>query len=322
MEDGGVVLASELGTDGGEGLAGQAAAEVHGYLSGLDDLPLAGVGQHGLVGDAEIVAYRVAYLGDGHFGVVDGDYLLQDFLGQLKSDFLLCQGGVGHQGGQGALEFADIVGDLACDVPYDVVPEDDALLEALGLENSHAGLQVRGKEFGGQSPLEAGKKPLLQALKVYGGTVGCEYQLLAELVQVVEYLEEGVLGAGLVGELLYIVNYQYVHRLVVVQEVGYCILDDRIHIMCLEVVGSNVEHYLVGKPLLDVYAYGLGQMGLAETGTSVNKKRIVCGAAGILGDGHSGCAAEAVAVTLDEVVEGVVGVEVGVDGDALDAGDA
>ena len=60
---------------------------------------------------------------------------------------------------------------------------------------------------------------------------------------------------------------------------------------------------------------------LAEAGTAVNKKRIVRGAAGILGDGHAGGAAEAVTVTFDEVVEGVVGIEVGVDGDALDAGD-
>ena len=202
MEDGGVVLASELGTDGREGLACHTAAEVHGNLAGLDDLPLAGVGEHEFVGDAEVVADRVADLGDGHFGAVDGDYLLQDFLGQLKSDFLLGQGGMGHQGGEGALELADVVCDLAGDVPYDVVSEDDALLEALGLEYGHTGLHVWRKELGGQAPLEAGQKSLLQALKVYGGTVRSKYQLLAELVQIVEYLEEGVLGAGFVGELL------------------------------------------------------------------------------------------------------------------------
>lgn len=49
-------------------------------------------------------------------------------------------------------------------------------------------------------------------------------------------------------------------------------------------------------------------------------KRIVCGVAGILGDCHAGGAAEAVAVSLYEAVKGVGRVEIGIDGDAFQAG--
>lgn len=91
-------------------------------------------------------------------------------------------------------------------------------------------------------------------------------------MQIVEYLEEGILRAGFVGELLHVVYYQHVHGLIVMQEVGYGILDDRVHIVGLEMVGRNVEHNLVGEPFLDVDTYRLGQVSLAETGAAVNKK--------------------------------------------------
>lgn len=91
-------------------------------------------------------------------------------------------------------------------------------------------------------------------------------------MQIVEYLEEGILRAGFVCKLLHVVYYQHVHGLIVMQEVGYGILDDRVHIVGLEMVGRNVEHNLVGEPFLDVDTYRLGQVSLAETGAAVNKK--------------------------------------------------
>lgn len=91
-------------------------------------------------------------------------------------------------------------------------------------------------------------------------------------MQVVEYLEEGILGAGLVGKLVHIVYDQYVHRLVVVLEVGYGVLDDRVHVVGLESVCSHVKHYLVGELLLDLYADGLGKVGLSESRTAIYKK--------------------------------------------------
>ena len=90
--------------------------------------------------------------------------------------------------------------------------------------------------------------------------------------------------------------------------------------MCLETVGRDVEHDLFLKLLLDLYADGLDQMCLSQTGTSVYKKRIVGGVAGIGCDGHAGCSSQAVAVSFYKIVERVVVVEVGIDCDALDAG--
>ena len=90
--------------------------------------------------------------------------------------------------------------------------------------------------------------------------------------------------------------------------------------MSHEAVGSDVQDHFLGILLLYLNAYGLCQMGLSQTGASVYKKRIVRGASGILGNSQSGCAAETVAVSFNEILKRVIVVEIGIDRYALDAG--
>ena len=138
-------------------------------------------------------------------------------------------------------------------------------------------------------------------------------------MQVVEYLEECVLGTRLVGKLMNVVYDEDIHRLIVVQEVRHGVLLNRVHIMGNETVGSDIENHFPGIFLLYLYAYGLCQMGLSQTGATVYKKRIVCCASGVLRNGQSGSAAQTVAVSFYEILKRIVVVEIGIDRYALDA---
>ena len=59
MEDSSVVLASNLGSDRSQRDFGEAAAQIHSDLAGLDNLSLAGLREDGVVRKIEILAYGI-----------------------------------------------------------------------------------------------------------------------------------------------------------------------------------------------------------------------------------------------------------------------
>ena len=129
----------------------------------------------------------------------------------------------------------------------------------------------------------------------------------------IEDVEEGVLRTRLAGKLLYIVDYQHVYHLIEVYEIGYlavfvCRLE-----LCLKLVHRYVEHLQLGVALSDLVAYGLHDMGLAQSRISIYIKRVESVAARRDGHGHAGRACQTVAFALDMVIEGVVGIELRVD---------
>ena len=65
------------------------------------------------------------------------------------------EGGVGDQGDEGALQFAEVGLDPGSQEGKDLFVDGDALAEGAGLEHLEAGFVVRLQEFHGQSPLEA-----------------------------------------------------------------------------------------------------------------------------------------------------------------------
>ena len=141
-------------------------------------------------------------------------------------------------------------------------------------------------------------------------------------------MEEGALRAFLVGKLLHIVQNQHVHQLVVTEEirhlVGVVVVLGRaggVHILVLESVGIHVEHHLFRILFLDGDADGLGEMGLAKTGTGIDEQRIEGVPSRRAGDAQSGRTGQAVALALDEVLHRVLRIEVRIDIEPLDARD-
>ena len=209
-----------------------------------------------------------------------------------------------------------------------VVGDGHAFTRALRLEDGQACLVGRRQQFRIEAPLEAGEQALVEALQLHGGLVGRENQLLAALVQVVEDVEEGALRAFLLGEILHVIDDQHVDELVEAQEIGHLIAVVRalgrtggVHVLVLEGVRTDIEHHFLGEARLDSDADGLGQVGLAESGTAVDEQRVEGAATGIGGDALPCRTAEPVARTFDEILEVVDRIEAGIDVELAQSGD-
>ena len=100
----------------------------------------------------------------------------------------------------------------------------------------------------------------------------------------IEYVEEGILS-GRPYELLYVVHDKDIYPHVVSHEIVQLILHcHRIDILSLEFVARHIEHHQVREALMDFQAYCLSEVGLSESGTSENEKRIERGFARHLGN--------------------------------------
>ena len=131
-------------------------------------------------------------------------------------------------------------------------------------------------------------------------------------MQVIEDMEESVLSTR-GGELLYVVHNQDIHLGIEREEVGELVPHNGIHILRLEPVGRNIENNEILIGLLNVNTYGLGDMGLAEAGTSEDEQRVESRAARGHGDGPSGSHCHLVAVSFNEIAETVLLLELRID---------
>ena len=88
---------------------------------------------------------------------------------------------------------------------FDFVRKLEAEFLSLDSDDLDFGVVVGRVELGRKSPLEAGQQSLFDVLQLHGRFIRGKDQLFACQLQVVEYVEEGVLGAGFSRELLDVV---------------------------------------------------------------------------------------------------------------------
>ena len=160
-------------------------------------------------------------LGDLPLDVLDGDDLLvlapefgEDLLGQLHAHLAAGEGAEGDHPGERALELADVGLDAAGDEVGHVVGEPHPVDLGLLLEDRDPGLEVGRLDVGDQAPLEPGAQALLDLRDLLRRAVGGEDDLLARLVEVVEGVEELLLGALLARDELDVVDQEHVDRAV------------------------------------------------------------------------------------------------------------
>ena len=135
-------------------------------------------------------------------------------------------------------------------------------------------------------------------------------------------MEELLLGAVLAGEELDVVDQQGVDADELALELVGGLLLQGAEEGVVELVGAQVQDprgRIVGTHQV---AGGDHQVGLAEAGAAVQQQRIVGAVAGFQRGLPGGGAAELVAAAFDEVVEGVMGIEVALECLAGDSGGA
>ena len=154
----------------------------------------------------------------------------------------------------------------------------------------------------------------MQPFEVDRRTVAGENDLLAQTEQMVEDMEERShcpLGCS---PLLNIVHDQHIDGLVEIDEVVHRILTAGIGKLHLEQTCTDIQHPLLRIEFLYPYSDGIDEMRLSTARWSEDEHGVELGGGRILCDGHSHSPWQLVAAALDEVLESLLWVELGIDG--------
>ena len=228
------------------------------------------------------------------------------------------QRGIRHQGRKGSFQLPEIGLDTGSQVREHVFAEPDAFAEGAGTQHFQTGGIIRFQEFYGQAPLEAGHEPVFEILKVYRGAVAGEDELFPVLVQVVEYIEESILGA-LAGQVLDVVHNEHVNALVEGDEIYNPVPLPGIHVLGLEFMAGYVQDHQFRELFLDGNADGLGDVRFSQTRASVEEERVEGCFAGRLGNAFRSVHSQFVALPFHQVAEAVYRIQARVDLEPLQA---
>ena len=143
-----------------------------------------------------------------------------------------------------------------------------------------------------------------------GEAVASDDNLLVELVEVVENIEEFLLGFFLTDDELEIVDDEDVEFAEFKVEFFAFAEFNGVDEIGIEVGDGSVEDFEGRVAREEGVADGLDEVGFAEAGAAVEEEGVVAGAGGV-DDAAGGGNGEVVVATDDEIIKGVFGVETG-----------
>src|SRR2546425_3080071 len=234
--------------------------------------------------------------------------LAEDLLREVDAHLATGQGAERDHPGERALQLADVRLDPARDEIGDIVGEPDALERGLLLEDGHARLEIRRLEIRDQAPLEARAQALLDLRDVLRGGVARDDDLLPRFVEIVERVEELLLGPLLARDELDVVDQEEIDRPVAGAELRGPVVADRVDELVREPLGGEIRD---GHPREETRALvpdGVQEVRLAESDAAVDEEWVVR-SRGKLGDRLACRLRELVRGTHDKRVESVARVK-------------
>ena len=133
-------------------------------------------------------------------------------------------------------------------------------------QDGQPGGEVRGSDVGHETGLETLAQPFGDSIELAGEAVGGEHELATALVERVEGVEELLLGLGLAGQELHVVDEEHVDVAVGLLEGVERALAQRRDEVVGERLDGRVAHLRAAAEGLDVVADGVQEVGLAEPG--------------------------------------------------------
>ena len=309
VEDGGVVPVEFL-ADVGQAQVGQVPDEIHGDLPGLGDvLFLQGAPEHGFVDGIEFAHLTDDQAGGGQGVALRLEGILDHpgHIGQVQRHVV--QVPVGQQLFHDAFNLAHVVGDVHRNVVAHIVPQLNAKAPGFVFQNGHSGLVVRGLDVRQQAPFKPGAQPVLQGEHIAGLPVGGHDDLLVLLVELVEGMEEFLLGGLLAGDELDIVDEEQIAFPVLAAEFHVFAAGDGGDQLVGKFIALDVDD--VGFRVLppDAVGDGVEQMGLAHAGGAVDEQGVIH-LSGVFGHGDGGAVGEPVGGAHHKIIKGELGVKV------------
>ena len=257
-----------------------------------------------------VVCHGLLDIGDADGLLLRAQQVAQGFLGELGGDGAPGEVGAGRQRIERTLQIAHVAAHLLGQQEGHVVGNLRAALMGLGQHDRRTRLEVRRVDRHAQAPRQSRLQARFQALHLARVAVAGQDDLLAAVEQRIEGVEELFLRAVLAGEELDVVDQQRVHLLEAALELVHRLFDQRLGHGAEELLAAQVKHAGVRVLPAHLVAGGEHQVRLAQAGAAVQQQRVVRTVAGFLRGLPRRGAAQLVAATLDEVVEGVVQVHV------------
>ena len=134
----------------------------------------------------------------------------------------------------------------------------------------------------------------------------------------VEDVEEGILSA-VAGQVLDVIHDENIHFHIECEKIRETVVHICIHILGLEPVGRNIEHYELRKTLFHSQTYCLSYVSLAQPRSSEEEERVEGRFAGSCRNVQTCIYAHLVALPLYEIVETVNRVKLRVNLNSLQA---
>ena len=278
-----MVPVAELLADVVQAHGGHTADEIHGDLPRGHHIAAAALSPQRLLVHMEVAAYVSHDNGRGGGKVVA---LLQHITDGPADGLLVYlvvqQIPIGQYLVQRALDLPHVGGDVLRDVVRHLVGQLHAQHGSLILHDGEPCFKVRRCHIHHQAPLEPGPQPVLQLGDLFWGTVRCQHDLPAGLIQGVEGVKELLLGLYLAGDELDIVHQQDIRLPVLFPELRIAVLPDGGDQLIGEVIALHIDD----PCLWPLFTQGVGdsvqQVRLAQSAVTVDKQRIVV-LSGLLG---------------------------------------
>ena len=240
---------------------GELADQIHGDLPGLGGtLVFLGTPQNDLVDGIEL-----AHLADDQAGGGQGVALALEHIVNRPGDIRkiqrhVIQVPVGQNFLDRTLNLPDVVGDVDGNVVAHVIGKVQSQIFGLVFQNGHTGLIIRWLNVREQAPLKPGFQPILQGQHVAGLAVGGHDDLLMLLVELIEGMEEFLLGGFLTGDELHVVDEK---------KVGFPVFAAEFDIFAV----LNGGNQFIGKLVaFDVDDVGVGIFLMRSVCGSIRKK--------------------------------------------------
>src|SRR5215470_4058037 len=310
VEDGGMVLAAERAPDVTQRRVGELARKIHGDLTGEGYRFGPVLGPHVGELDAEELSRLALDVLDGDDPLLLAPQVGEDVLGQLDAHLASGEGAVGDHPREGTLDLPDIGFDATGDQISDVVGEHDPLDLRLLLEDGHPGLEVRGLDVSDQAPLEPRAQALLEIGDLLGGSVGRHHDLFSRVVEIVERVEELLLGPLLARDELDVVDEEEIDRPILRAKLRGAIVADGVDQVVGEALRRQIEQAKLWIEAADLMSHRVEEVRLPQADSTVDEEWIV-GARRQLGHRLAGGLGELIRVADDEGVERVADGEAG-----------
>ena len=240
MYHGGVVaVANELSDAAGRHLR-VFLSQVHRPLTSQHIVALSALGVDLFGRYVVMAAHLIEYVVDGKRMVVDLNRSLDDAFGQSHVDLAVVNNGVCHERVDDPLQVAHAAIGCLRDELDDVARYAQSVASYLIFQDIDAKLRVRFLQFGDETTREAREQTVGHALEVHRRSVACEDDTLSVSEQVVENVEERLLGLCCAHPFLYVIYDEHVDGLVESDEVVYRVLQHRVGVLHLEETRANV----------------------------------------------------------------------------------